>query len=151
MGAAAWPAPMAWPLCDAPGSHPRAEQRGYKLVGEVGVCAKALQQRAVLLGTIILDAIFRVSRILLDWIHGLLMAAAGNVVVLSSMHQNRCSCEKRRHVASFSNPYKASNYCCTFAANRHPRCFTELARTSILAIGYSMLRTGKRPITELGS
>jgi hypothetical protein len=29
----------------------------------------------------LLDAIFRVSRILLDWIHGLLMAAAGNVVV----------------------------------------------------------------------
>jgi hypothetical protein len=30
--------------------------------------------------------------------------------------------------------------------------FTELARTAILAIGYSMLRTGKRPaIAELGS
>jgi hypothetical protein len=38
----------------------------------------------VLLGTL-LDAIFRVSRILLDWIHGLLMAAAGNVIVLSSI------------------------------------------------------------------
>jgi hypothetical protein len=33
----------------------------------------------------LLDAIFRVSRILLDWIHGLLMAAAGNVIVLSSI------------------------------------------------------------------
>jgi hypothetical protein len=32
-----WPAPMAWPLCDAPGSHPRAEQRESKLVGEVEV------------------------------------------------------------------------------------------------------------------
>jgi hypothetical protein len=29
--------------------------------------------------------------------------------------------------------------------------FTELARTAILAIGYSMLQTGKRPIAELGS
>jgi hypothetical protein len=40
---------------------------------------------------------------------------------------------------------------CAFAANRHSRCFTELARMSILAIGYSMPRIGKRPIAELGS
>ena len=41
--------PHQWP--GASGSHPRAEQRESKLVGEVGVCAKALQQRDVLLGT----------------------------------------------------------------------------------------------------
>ena len=42
---------MAWPLYGASGSGPRAEQRQSKLVGDVGVCAKALQQRAGLLGT----------------------------------------------------------------------------------------------------
>jgi hypothetical protein len=43
---------MAWPLCDAPGSHPRAEQRGSKVVGALEVCAKALQQRTGLVSTI---------------------------------------------------------------------------------------------------
>jgi hypothetical protein len=49
----------------------------------VEVCAKALQQRTGLVSTP--DATFQVSRILLDLIHGLLMAVASNVVVLSSI------------------------------------------------------------------
>jgi hypothetical protein len=51
--AAAWPAPMAWPLCDASSSHPRAEQRESNLWVrcEVEVCAKALQQRTRLVST----------------------------------------------------------------------------------------------------
>ena len=49
--AAAWPVSMDWPLNGAPSAHPKAEQRESKLEGEIGVCAKALQQRAVLLGT----------------------------------------------------------------------------------------------------
>jgi hypothetical protein len=40
--AAAWPVSMDWPLNGAPSAHPKAEQRESKLVGEVGVCAKAL-------------------------------------------------------------------------------------------------------------
>jgi hypothetical protein len=36
---------MAWTSFDASGSGRRAEQRESKLVGEVGVLAKALQQR----------------------------------------------------------------------------------------------------------
>ena len=51
IGAAAWPEPITWPLCDAFGSGPRAEQRESKLEGAVEVCAKALQQRAGFLGT----------------------------------------------------------------------------------------------------
>jgi hypothetical protein len=43
---------MAWPSSDAPGSGLRAEQRESKLVGEVGVCVKALQQRTGLVSTI---------------------------------------------------------------------------------------------------
>jgi hypothetical protein len=78
-----------WPLCDASGSYPRAEQRESKLVVEVGVWTKALQQRAVLLGVRHLGTtrchFSDIERILLDWIHGLLMAAAGNVIVLSSI------------------------------------------------------------------
>jgi hypothetical protein len=50
--AAAWPEPMAWPSFDASGSGLRAEQRESKLVGKVGVCAKALQQRTWLASTI---------------------------------------------------------------------------------------------------
>ena len=42
---------MAWPLSGASGSGPMAEQRESKLVGEVEVCAKALQQRTKLVGT----------------------------------------------------------------------------------------------------
>jgi hypothetical protein len=49
--AAAWPASMAWPLSGASGSGPTAEQRESKLVGEVEVCAKALQQRTGLVST----------------------------------------------------------------------------------------------------
>jgi hypothetical protein len=37
---------MARPLCGASGPHPRAEQRESELVGEVGVCAKALLLRS---------------------------------------------------------------------------------------------------------
>jgi hypothetical protein len=42
---------MAWPLSGASGSGPMAEQRESKLVGEVEVCAKALQQRTGLVST----------------------------------------------------------------------------------------------------
>ena len=42
---------MAWPLYDASGSGPRAEQRQSKLVGALEVCAKALQQRTGLVST----------------------------------------------------------------------------------------------------
>jgi hypothetical protein len=138
---------MAWPLCDAPGSHPRAEQRESKLVGEVRVRSKALQQRAVLLGTT--RCHFRgIAHSFGLWIHGLLMAAAGNVIGLSSIKIGAPA--RKEGTWHHFRTYKASNYC-TFAANRHSRCFTELARMSILAIGYIMLRTGKRPIAELGS
>jgi hypothetical protein len=52
IGATAWPEPKAWLLCGASGSGPRAEQReSKKLVGEVGVCAKALQHRTGLVST----------------------------------------------------------------------------------------------------
>ena len=79
---------MAWPLCGASGSGPGAEQRESKLVGGVGVCAKALQQWAGLVDTILCharDATYRVSRVLLDWVHGLLMCVSGGVVVLSGI------------------------------------------------------------------
>jgi hypothetical protein len=33
---------------------------------------------------VLFDATFRVSRVLLDWVHGLLMCVASNVVVLLS-------------------------------------------------------------------
>jgi hypothetical protein len=56
-----------------------------KLVGEVGVCAKALQQRTRLVSTIRCHPTQGVSRIILDCIHGLLMCVAGNVIVLSSI------------------------------------------------------------------
>jgi hypothetical protein len=52
IGAAAWPEPITWPLCDALGSGPRAEQRGSKVVGALEVYAKALQQRTRLVSTI---------------------------------------------------------------------------------------------------
>jgi hypothetical protein len=55
---------MAWPLCGVSGSQPRAEQRESKLVGEVGVCAKALQQRAVLVGKLeikVVNSRYRIS------------------------------------------------------------------------------------------
>jgi hypothetical protein len=76
------------------------------------------------------------------------MGVAGNVIGLSSIKMGAPASKEgtRYHFRT----YKASNGC-IFAANRHSRCFTELARTAILAIGYSMLRTGKRPIAELGS
>jgi hypothetical protein len=50
--AACRPASMAWPLNGAPSAHPKAEQRESKLKGEIGVCAKALQQRTRLVSTI---------------------------------------------------------------------------------------------------
>jgi hypothetical protein len=75
---------MAWPLSGASGSGPMAEQRESKLVGEVGVCAKALQQWTRLVSTTRCHA-FRVLRILLDCIHGLLMGVTGNVIGLSSI------------------------------------------------------------------
>jgi hypothetical protein len=145
--AAAWPEPMAWPLFGASGSGPRAAQRESKLVGVVGVCAKALQQRTGLVRTARCPDP-QVSRIILDCIHGLVMAVASNVVVLSSIKIGAPASREGTWYHFLS--YEPSNYC-TFAANRHSRCFTELARTSILAIGYSMTRTGKRPIAELGS
>jgi hypothetical protein len=43
---------MTWPLSGASGSDPRAEQRESKVVGALEVCAKALQQRTGLVGTI---------------------------------------------------------------------------------------------------
>jgi hypothetical protein len=79
---------MAWPLSGASGSGPTAEQRESKLVGEVEVCAKALQQRTAdwVSKHCPTDARIQVSRIILDCIHGLLMAVArSNVVVLSSI------------------------------------------------------------------
>jgi hypothetical protein len=39
------------PLNGAPSAHPKAGQRESKLVGEVGVCAKALQQQTGLVST----------------------------------------------------------------------------------------------------
>ena len=44
---------MAWPLNGAPNAHPKAEQRGSKVVGALEVCAKALQKRTGLVGTIL--------------------------------------------------------------------------------------------------
>jgi hypothetical protein len=86
---------MAWPLSGASGSGPRAEQRESKLVGEVEkVCTKALQQRTGLVKAALQHQSIvntarcpaQVSRILLDCIHGLVMAAvASNVMVLSSI------------------------------------------------------------------
>jgi hypothetical protein len=81
------------------------------------------------------------------------MCVPGNMAVFSSIKIGAPASTEGRCIAPFVCfwTYEASN-CCTFAAiNRHPRCFTELARTAILAIGYSMLRTGRRPIAELGS
>jgi hypothetical protein len=86
--------------------------------------------------------------LLLDCIHGLVMAVAGNVGVLSSIKIGALASSEG--TLYYFRTYGASNYC-TFAANRHSRCFTELARTAILAIGYSMPQIGKRPIAELGS
>ena len=60
-----------------------AEQRESKLVGEVGVCAKALQQRTGLVSTTRCH-VPRFLCILLDFIHGLLMGVTGNVIGLSS-------------------------------------------------------------------
>ena len=88
---------------------------------------------------------------LFDWIHGLLMDVASSVVILSSIVIGAPASKEGTY--HHFRIYGASD-CCTFAAIRHPRCFTELARTAILAIGcsmYSMLRTGKRPIAEPGS
>jgi hypothetical protein len=77
---------MAWPLYDASSAHLGAEQRGTKVVGALEVCSKALQQRdAWDVRQPLLDATFRVSRILLDCIHGLLMGVTGNVIGLSSI------------------------------------------------------------------
>jgi hypothetical protein len=45
-------ASMAWPLNGAPSAHSKAEQRESKLVGEVGVCTKALQQRTRLVSAV---------------------------------------------------------------------------------------------------
>jgi hypothetical protein len=50
--AADWPVSMDWPLNGAPSAHPKAEQRESKLEGEIGVCAKALQQRTRLVRAI---------------------------------------------------------------------------------------------------
>jgi hypothetical protein len=61
-----------------------AAQRESKLQGEVEVCAKALQQRTWLVYALP-DATFRVSCVLLDWVNGLLMCVASNVMVLSSI------------------------------------------------------------------
>jgi hypothetical protein len=83
------------------------------------------------------------------------MAVASNVVVLSSTKIGApASREGTQH--HFLEPMEplTTNNCCAFTANRGPlvsSCFTELARTSKLAIGYSMPRLGKRPIAELGS
>jgi hypothetical protein len=78
----------------------------------------------------------------------MVMAVASNVVVLSSTKIGAPA--RSEGTWYYFRTYEAPNYC-AFAANRHSRCFTELARTAILAIGRSMLRTGKRPIAELGS
>ena len=53
IGAAAWPEPITWPLCDALGSGPRAEQRESKVVGalEVCMCEGAAAQRTGLVST----------------------------------------------------------------------------------------------------
>jgi hypothetical protein len=53
-------------------------------VGALEVYAKALQQRAGLVSTIRCH-VSGFVRILLDWVHGLLMAVASNVMVLSSI------------------------------------------------------------------
>jgi hypothetical protein len=45
---------MAWPLCGASGSHPRAVSSmgpKFKVVGALEVCAKALQQRTGLVSS----------------------------------------------------------------------------------------------------
>jgi hypothetical protein len=76
------------------------------------------------------------------------MAVTSNVMVLSSIKIGAPASSEGTQYHFRTN--RASNYC-TFATNRHSRCFTELARMSILAIGYSMPRIGKRPIAELGS
>jgi hypothetical protein len=73
---------MAWPLCDASGSHPRAEQRSSKVVGALQVYAKALQQRTGLVSTIrchVSGFVRHESCVLLDLVHGLLMCVASNV------------------------------------------------------------------------
>jgi hypothetical protein len=82
---------MAWPLSGASDLGPMAGQRESKLVGEVGVCAKALQQWTRLVSTARYP----------DCIHGLVMTASSNVRDGAFKHQNRCSCEQRRHVALF--------------------------------------------------
>jgi hypothetical protein len=77
------------------------------------------------------------------------MGVASNVMVLSSIKIGAPASSKGTWY--HFRTYGASNYC-TFAANRHSRCFIELARTAKLAIGYSMPRIDKRPaIAELGS
>jgi hypothetical protein len=81
----------------------------------------------------------------LDWVHGFLICVADIMMALSSIKMGAPA--SREGTWHHFWTYEASN-CCTFAANRHSRCFTELARTAILAIGYSMLRTGKRPIAD---
>jgi hypothetical protein len=115
----------------------------------VEVCAKALQQRTGFVSTAwLMPGSSQVSPILLDCIHGSVMGVASNVMALSSIKIGAPASSEGTWY--HFRAYKASNYC-TFAANRHSRCFTELARTAKLAIGYSMSRTGKRPIAELGS
>jgi hypothetical protein len=66
----------------------RADQRESKLVGEVEVCAKALPAAAdwvskhcLMTGSRFLSRIL----LLLDWVHGLLMCVASDVMVLSSI------------------------------------------------------------------
>jgi hypothetical protein len=78
------------------------------------------------------------------------MAVASNVVVLSSTKIGAPASREgtQHHFLEPTEPLTTNN-CCAFTANRGPSCFTELARASKLAIGYSMPRLGKRPIAEL--
>jgi hypothetical protein len=80
----------------------QASVKQSKLVGEVGVWAKALQQRTGLVSTTRCH-VQGFARTFGYCIHGLLMGVTGNVIGLSSINQNRGSCEQQRYVASFSN------------------------------------------------
>jgi hypothetical protein len=80
------------------------------------------------------------------------MDVASGVMALSSTAAQSVLLRAKEECSTIFGPiYETSRNYCTLTAIRHPRCFTELARTAILAIGCSMLQTGKRPNAELSS